>query len=97
VTRNVPVPGTALNRGLQDTRSGNPFFYGFENENLGNGRDPWPQAQIDTMVEAAAALCRAHCWGPSRVIGHAEWTSRKIDPAGIDMDVLRDLVRQAIP
>jgi hypothetical protein len=49
-----------------------------------------------TMVAAAAVLCRTHCWGPGRVIAHAEWRQGKIDPVGIGMDALRDLIRQAL-
>jgi hypothetical protein len=47
-------------------------------------------------VKGAAALCRAHCWAPARVIAHREWQNGKIDPAGIDMDVFRDLVREEL-
>ncbi|WP_031095466.1 N-acetylmuramoyl-L-alanine amidase [Streptomyces sp. NRRL S-15] len=65
---------------------GNRHFYGFECENLGDGKDPWPAAQRDAIVRASAALVRAHGWGKdgdTSVIGHSEWQPGKIDPKGI--------------
>ncbi|MER5886240.1 N-acetylmuramoyl-L-alanine amidase [Streptomyces sp. NPDC001941] len=64
---------------------GNRHFYGFECENMGDGKDPWPPAQVDAIVRVCAALCRAHGWGAAggtSVIGHAEWQTGKIDPLG---------------
>lgn len=68
---------------------GNARFYGFECINLGNGKDPWPEAQVDAMVRAAAAICRAHGWTAKSVIGHKEWQPGKIDPTGISMEDFR--------
>ncbi|WP_371612868.1 N-acetylmuramoyl-L-alanine amidase [Streptomyces clavifer] len=65
---------------------GNARFYGFECENLGDGKDPWPAAQVEAIVRASAALVRAHHWGQdgdTSVIGHAEWQPGKVDPRGI--------------
>ncbi|MFH9419985.1 peptidoglycan-binding protein [Streptomyces sp. NPDC017529] len=64
-----------------DTVDGNVHFYGFEIENLGNGRDSYPGAQLDAVERIAAAVCRAHGWHAESVIGHKEWTTRKIDPS----------------
>ncbi|WP_020132665.1 peptidoglycan-binding protein [Streptomyces sp. 303MFCol5.2] len=64
---------------------GNVHFYGFECVNLGDGKDPWPEIQLEAMVRASAALCRAHGWSAASVIGHKEWTSTKIDPRGFTM------------
>ncbi|MFI6609550.1 peptidoglycan-binding protein [Streptomyces sp. NPDC050507] len=71
------------------TADGNTHFYGFECENLGNGKDPWPEAQLTAITRASAALCRAHGWSAASVIGHKEWTDAKIDPAGFTMASLR--------
>ncbi|GGJ82113.1 hypothetical protein GCM10011583_12100 [Streptomyces camponoticapitis] len=68
---------------------GNRHFYGFECENLGDGKDPWPAVQVEAMEAAAAAVCRVHKWGPPSVIGHLEWQPGKIDPHGVSMDGLR--------
>ncbi len=86
---------TAAQRGLPDGPGGNSFFYGFENENLGDGVDPWPEVQLDAMAQASAALCRRHCWTENRVISHKEWTSRKIDPT-INMDDFRARVARLL-
>ncbi|MFD5041951.1 N-acetylmuramoyl-L-alanine amidase [Streptomyces sp. NPDC058377] len=61
---------------------GNRHFYGFECENLGDGKDPWPAVQVDAIEKAAAAVCRYHEWGGESVIGHLEWQPGKIDPRG---------------
>ncbi|MGW1053548.1 peptidoglycan recognition protein family protein [Streptomyces sp. NPDC001155] len=71
---------------------GNRHFYGFECENLGNGKDPWPAAQLEAIERVAAALCRVHGWGSASVIGHREWQPGKIDPLGFTMGGLRDRV-----
>lgn len=70
---------------------GNACFYGFECENLGDGTDPWPAAQVEAIVRASAAVCRSHGWGTSgdtSVIGHAEWQPGKVDPRGPGISML---------
>lgn len=79
----------------QDT-DGNARFYGFECENLGDGEDPWPAAQLDAIERASAALCRAHGWNEWSVIGHMEWTKQKVDPRGFTMDSMRDRIRKRL-
>ena len=60
---------------------GNGLFYGFENENRGDGVDPYPEVRLDAMAMAAAALCRPALLGTNRVIAHKEWTRNKpVDP-----------------
>ncbi|MFF4090418.1 N-acetylmuramoyl-L-alanine amidase [Streptomyces nigra] len=66
---------------------GNRHFYGFECENLGDNKDPWPAVQVEAMVRASAALLRAHGWnkdgaGSVSVIAHEEWQPGKVDPRG---------------
>ncbi|MYR36384.1 N-acetylmuramoyl-L-alanine amidase [Streptomyces sp. SID4944] len=68
---------------------GNRHFYGFECVNLGDGKDPWPAAQLLAIERAAAALCRAHGWSERSVIGHLEWQPGKIDPRGFTMASMR--------
>ncbi|WP_328318840.1 peptidoglycan-binding protein [Streptomyces sp. NBC_00388] len=81
----LPVPND------EDT-DGNTHFYGFECVNLGDGSDPWPEAQLEGIARVAAAICRTHGWHAASVIGHLEWTSRKIDPKGFSMASLRTRV-----
>ncbi|MYZ06419.1 N-acetylmuramoyl-L-alanine amidase [Streptomyces sp. SID2999] len=72
---------------------GNRHFYGFECENLGDGKDPWPDAQMEAIVRAAAAICRHHGWTERSVIGHLEWQPGKIDPRGFTMSSLRSRIK----
>ncbi|MER7930469.1 peptidoglycan-binding protein [Streptomyces sp. NPDC096057] len=76
----------------ENNTDGNVHFYGFECVNLGDGKDPWPAVQLEAMVRASAALCRAHGWSARSVIGHKEWTNTKIDPKGFAMSDFRSRV-----
>ncbi|MEU8829318.1 N-acetylmuramoyl-L-alanine amidase [Streptomyces sp900116325] len=88
-----PTPPT---RGNSNGVDGNSRFYGWECENLGDGKDPWPAVQYDAIVRVQAALIRAHRakgddWGTEAksIIGHLEWSSDKVDPRGFTMSQLR--------
>ncbi|OSZ58661.1 peptidoglycan-binding protein [Streptomyces pharetrae CZA14] len=73
----------------QASTDGNRHFYGFECENLGDGEDPWPAAQVEAIVRAGAAVCRAHGWGARSLLRHLDWQPGKVDPRGLDWnDVL---------
>ena len=75
---------------------GNRHFYGFECENLGDGKDPWPEAQLDAIARVSAAVCRHHGWNERSVIGHLEWQPGKVDPRGFTMASLRGRVRERL-
>jgi hypothetical protein len=75
-------PAPLYGNGDPGATDGNRGFWGFECENLGDGKDPWPPAQVEAMVRASAALCRAQGWGEKSVIGHLEWSDQKSDPHG---------------
>jgi hypothetical protein len=75
---------------------GNRHFYGFECINLGNGRDPWPEAQKEAIEKVSAAICRAHGWSERSVIGHKEWQPGKQDPRGFTMDGMRRRIRERL-
>jgi hypothetical protein len=79
----------ALPADNEATTDGNRHFYGFECENLGDGKDPWPQAQLDAIEKVSAAICRYHGWGAGSVIGHLEWQPGKVDPRGFSMQTMR--------
>lgn len=90
-----PIPAVGNATGVD----GNARFYGFECVNLGNGRDPWPAAQVDAMVRSSAALCRAHGWTEKSTIAHREWSRDKPDPAGPGMPtmpVFRDKIKERL-
>ncbi|MGP2441705.1 peptidoglycan-binding protein [Streptomyces sp. JW3] len=86
------IAETALPAPDSDDVDGNTRFYGFECINLGDGSDPWPEAQLEAIARVCAAICRAHGWGAASVIGHLEWTFRKIDPKGFSMASMRTRV-----
>jgi hypothetical protein len=87
--RDLPAPN-------EQNTDGNSRFYGFECENLGDGDDPWPKAQLEAIEKASAALCRHHGWKAPSVIGHKEWTDQKIDPRGFSMDDMRDRIAERL-
>ncbi|MGW1102700.1 N-acetylmuramoyl-L-alanine amidase [Streptomyces sp. NPDC002540] len=88
-----PTPPT---KGNSNGVDGNSRFYGWECQNLGDGKDPWPAAQYDAIVRVQAALCRAHGWTAKSVIGHLEWSSDKVDPRGFSMATLRTDVTERL-
>lgn len=70
----------------------NSYALGIEAGNNGVG-EPWPRKQIDAYEALCAELCKAFRLPVSRVRGHKEIApSRKIDPAGINMDHFRAAV-----
>lgn len=75
---------------------GNRHFYGFECENHGDGKDPWPDVQLDAVEKAAAAICRHHGWTSRSVIGRREWQPGKVDPRGFTTDSMRARIRDRL-
>jgi hypothetical protein len=74
------VPSANANeRQLDDDTNGNPYFWNFENDHLGDG-SPIPEVQLDAIAVATAVVL--DYWGlpTTAVISHAEWTARKSDP-----------------
>lgn len=64
--------------------SGNRYLVGIEVENNGLG-EPWRKECLDSVAMVSAILLK-HMNRPKRfLLGHKEWTSRKIDPAGVSM------------
>ncbi|MET9108926.1 peptidoglycan-binding protein [Streptomyces zhihengii] len=90
------VNETSLPVDNEANTDGNRHFYGFECVNLGDGKDPWPEAQLEAIEKASAAICRAHGWSQRSVIGHKEWQPGKVDPRGFTMDAMRDRIRQRL-
>ncbi|MGZ2358860.1 peptidoglycan-binding protein [Streptomyces sp. 372A] len=85
-------PTPREHEGSAGSVDGNARFYGFECVNLGDGEDTWPAAQLDAIERVSAAVCRAHGWSARSVIGHLEWSDRKVDPRGFTMPSLRERV-----
>ncbi|MFD8233987.1 N-acetylmuramoyl-L-alanine amidase [Streptomyces sp. NPDC059696] len=89
-------PAPQKHDGSPGAVDGNARFYGWECENEGDGRDPWPRVQYDAIVRATAAICRAHGWGPKSGIGHLEWSDWKPDPRGFAMKDFRAAVAERL-
>jgi hypothetical protein len=76
----LPPMSVAQVRSRRDnSMRGYKHWVGVEVENLGDGNDPYTEAQIDTITKLAAAHCLEFKWTANRCIHHKEWTSRKID------------------
>lgn len=78
-----------------DNTDGNNLFIGIEIENAGDGHDPYPQRQLDHVVDTCVALCVHFGWSANRVIGHKEWTHRKPDPT-LNMAMMRKSIADAM-
>ncbi|BBJ46129.1 hypothetical protein GCM10017744_099530 [Streptomyces antimycoticus] len=90
------VDESALPPDNEADTDGNRHFYGFECINLGDGEDPWPEAQKLAIEKVSAAICRAHGWTQRSVIGHLEWQPGKIDPRGFTMDSMRGRIAKRL-
>ncbi|OON81219.1 N-acetylmuramoyl-L-alanine amidase [Streptomyces tsukubensis] len=89
VLRAVIAEKKTLPHDNESNTDGNRHFYGFECENLGDGEDPWPEAQLEAIEQVSAAICRHHGWTERSVIGHLEWQPGKVDPRGFTMKEMR--------
>jgi len=76
----------------KDDTYGNSHFLGIELQNSGSENDTFPQVQWERAVAIAAMWCKAFRWHAMRVIGHKEWTSRKVDP-NFEMGNFRQFVQ----
>jgi len=70
------------------TRHDNSSSIGIEAEN--NGRQPWPEAQLDAYKRLCAELCREFGLPASRVKGHKEVNRQKPDPHSVNMNDFRE-------
>jgi hypothetical protein len=80
----------------QATVDGNRHFYGFECENLGDGKDPWPAEQLTAIEKVSAAICRVHGWSAESVIRHLDWQPGKSDPRGVDWTAMRERIAKRL-
>lgn len=90
------IAEAALPADNEANTDGNRYFYGFECINLGDGKDPWPEAQKQAIEKVAAAICRHHGWDERSVIGHLEWQPGKVDPRGFTMTSMRARVNKRL-
>lgn len=72
--------GTARERGITDISiCGNRYFWNMEAEHPGDG-SPMPDVQELAIATLVAVMCEVLGQSIMQVVGHLEWTSRKIDP-----------------
>ncbi|MEV0617553.1 N-acetylmuramoyl-L-alanine amidase [Nonomuraea sp. NPDC050404] len=72
----------------------NSTSIGIEAEN--DGRTAWPQVQLDSYHALCAELCREFDLPASRVRGHKEVNTGKVDPHSINMNTFRGRVAALI-
>lgn len=89
-------PATKQHEGAAGAVDGNAHFIGFECVNKGDGKDPWPAAQLDAIERVSAAVCRFYGWSEKSVIGHLEWSDWKSDPKGFGMVDMRARVAKRL-
>lgn len=89
-TARVIAAGKANHAGSGGWRglAGNKSVLGVEVENDGVG-EVWKPHVLDAFNRTCAALLNGINADYTMLCGHKEWTPRKIDPAGIDMDAMR--------
>lgn len=87
--------GTGGPYGGIPANEGNFRLVGIECENDGIG-EPWPDKQKKAMGIVSAVLLKRMGQPARRCFAHREWTSRKVDPRGIDMDKFRERVQKEL-
>lgn len=91
-----PLPKPNVHEGSPGAVDGNDAFIGFECVNKGDGKDPWPDAQLDAMKRATAAVCWLYGWSAKSAIRHMDWSDWKSDPKGVDWDDFMDDVQRLL-
>lgn len=70
-----------------DTVDGNRHLYG--QETMYSGGRPMSKAAYASTLRVWAAICDAHGWTALSVVGHREWTRRKVDPGSFNLPRFR--------
>lgn len=78
-----------------DGAHGNRYSIGWEIENNGIG-EKWSPTLLDVVYRGNAAINLRMGWSSDRVIGHKEYTARKIDPFPLSMGTVRQNVQRAM-
>ncbi|NLI00345.1 MAG: hypothetical protein GX446_12745 [Chthonomonadales bacterium] len=95
VVQMVPVTRRAWHAGrsaLEGIAHVNDFSVGIEMVNRGDGRDPYPEAQIEAAASIVRLLRRRYAIPDRRIVSHAHVArpaGRKEDPLGFDMRAFR--------
>jgi len=76
VRKSIAPPANGM---FNDSQGGNRHFWNYENMHPGDG-SAIPQAQFDAIIISTQLVIAHFTLDPEQVIGHAEWSKRKIDP-----------------
>jgi hypothetical protein len=71
--------------------AGNTHFVGIEAENRGDGRDPWPDVQLDAYHRGVAAILKHVGRGTEFCVGHKEWARDRKPPQPLKHDPALDM------
>lgn len=86
IAERYPLPRPTVHEGDAGAVDGNDCFIGFECVNKGDGKDPWPDVQLDAMQRAVAAVCHLYGWTARSALRHLDWSDWKTDPKGVNWD-----------
>jgi N-acetylmuramoyl-L-alanine amidase len=78
----------------------NELSIGIELENANNGRDPYPQEQMEALVELTREKVQRYRIAPENVVRHVDVAvprGRKSDPAGFDWRGFRERLFAQLP
>ncbi len=91
-----PLPKTNEHDGSNGAVDGNAHFVGYECVNKGDGKDPWPDIQLEAVARASAAVARHYGWTVDSVIRHMDWSDWKSDPRGVDWTKMRNRITKIL-
>ena len=102
VVQMVPVEKRAWHAGVSEWDKAphvNDYSVGIEIVNLNDGRDPYPDAQLQAVAGIIRLLRSRYPIPDSRIVSHADIalpTGRKSDPKGLDFDLIRTMATDSI-
>lgn len=96
IRNDIFVGGNAKARNLTESDvSGNRWFIDIEVDHPGDGTPLNPEA-YDALIDLIVSICRVYGWASNRVLGHKEWTARKIDPKWLDGKAEMPRIRKSV-
>lgn len=88
--------GNAKARGLlNNDTNGNQWFIDIEVDHVGDGSAIAP-ASYYALIDLLVSICLVYGFTDKQVIGHKEWTSRKVDPNWADDEHEMTRIRQDV-
>jgi N-acetylmuramoyl-L-alanine amidase/AmpD protein len=103
VVQMVPIEKRAWHAGtsvLDGVSRVNDYSIGIEMVNLNDGRDPYPQPQMDAVAGLIRFIRARYPIPDERIVSHAQIAlpaGRKSDPAGFDFAKIRALAQLGAP